>query len=92
MRAGLLCVRAARRGVWELFLRAAGRVGPRRLGFTELDCIAANGLSYATCVLDFLTFGCDGASAAAPIANANTAFIVRNLAQLRQLDRAGCLK
>ena len=58
------------------FLRAAGRVGPRRLVFTELDCIAANGLSYATCVFDFLTFGCDGASAAAPIANANTAFMV----------------
>ena len=36
-----------------------------------------------------LTFGCDGASAAAPIANANTAFILRHsFSSMRQLDDA----
>ena len=52
----------------------------------QQDCNSTASASIYASRVSFLTFGCDGARAAAPIANARTAFIlVAQLANLRPL-------
>ena len=87
MRARLLCC-AQHAAVLESVSARSGPPQDVAEPLHQLDCFASwLDLHAMRASFGALTFGCDGASAAAPIANANTAFIVAKLARCASLTQ-----